>query len=117
MPSPQLPNYLRSHRKRLGLSQKEVAYLLGTDEAAKVCRYERFIRSPSLRTALAYEIIFQRSSCELFAGLFRSIQKEVAARAKILCAKTESGKQDQRSLRKRQMLLLISVAHLEKAAF
>src|SRR2546422_8231312 len=84
MSSPQLPNYLRSNRKRLALSQDEVAFLLGTQSGAKVCRYERFAREPSLETALAFEAIFQRPASELFGGLYQKVQQEVAARAKTL---------------------------------
>ena len=52
-----LPNYLQSQRKRLSLSQEEVAFLLGIrgmNTAAKVCRDEKCAREPSLRDALAY---------------------------------------------------------------
>jgi transcriptional regulator with XRE-family HTH domain len=84
MPSSQLPNYLRSNRKRLALSQDDVAFLLGTQSGAKVCRYERFVREPSLETALAYEVIFQRSASELFGGLYQKVEREVMARAKAL---------------------------------
>src|ERR1022692_2737361 len=57
MTSPQLPNHLLSNRKRLALSQGEVAFLLGTESGAQVCRYEQFDRQPSLETALACEVI------------------------------------------------------------
>ena len=83
-PSPKLPNYLRSHRKRLNLSQDEVAFLLGTLSGARVCRDERFAREPSLATALAYEAIFQKPARELFGGLYDQIAHEVADRAKVL---------------------------------
>ena len=66
MASSQLPNYLRTHRKRLGLSQDEVAYLLGAESGAKASRYERFSREPGFRTALACEAVFQRPIRELF---------------------------------------------------
>jgi transcriptional regulator with XRE-family HTH domain len=88
----QLPNYLRSNRKRLALSQDEVAFLLGTQSGAKVCRYERFAREPSLETALAFEVIFQRSASELFGGLYQKVEQEVVARAKILANRTDQGK-------------------------
>ena len=84
MPSPQLSNYLRANRKRLALSQDEVAFLLGTRSGGKVCRYERFVRQPSLETALAYEAIFRRSVSELFPGLYQNVERAVAKRAKIL---------------------------------
>jgi transcriptional regulator with XRE-family HTH domain len=87
MPSLPLANYLRSNRKRLTLTQEEVAFLLGVkgqDRGVKVCRDERLSREPSLATALAYEVIYQKPVRELFAGVYEGIEQEVAARAKIL---------------------------------
>jgi len=89
MSSTQLSNYLRSNRKRLGLSQDEVAFLLGAQSGAKVCRYERFVREPSLSTALAFEAIFQKPVSELFGGIYQEIEQSVAARAKALTYKTD----------------------------
>jgi transcriptional regulator with XRE-family HTH domain len=93
MPSPQLSNYLRSNRKRLVLSQGEVAFLLGRETSAEVSRYENFERLPSLETALAYEVIFGRSLDEVFGGLYQKAEQEVAKRAKILASRT-NGKRD-----------------------
>jgi transcriptional regulator with XRE-family HTH domain len=105
MTSPQLPNYLRANRKRLALSQDEVAFLLGTENGAKVCRYERFVRVPSLETALACEVIFKRSVSELFPGLYQKVEREVAARAKALAEKTGRRKSKGQAARKREALL------------
>jgi transcriptional regulator with XRE-family HTH domain len=82
-----LPNYLQSQRKRLALSQEEVAFLLGIvgmNKGDKVCRDENFARAPSLQDALAYEAIYGRSVRELFAGLYQQTEQDVKARAKIL---------------------------------
>jgi len=72
------------HRKRSALSQIEVAYLLGTQSAAKVCRYERFVREPGLQTALAYEVVFGVPVSVLFAGLFEQTERDVTSRARAL---------------------------------
>jgi transcriptional regulator with XRE-family HTH domain len=104
MTSLQLPNYLRANRKRLALSQDEVAFLLGTQSGAKVCRNERFVREPSLETALAYEAIYKRSVSELFPGLYRKVEQEVAERAKILISKKNPTKPNQQTARKREAL-------------
>ena len=104
MTSPQLPNYLRSNRKRLAFSQGEVAFLLGTQNGAKVCRYERFVREPSLETALAYEAIFKRSVSELFPGLYQKVEREVAVRAKTLAERTDRRKSNRQTARKREAL-------------
>jgi transcriptional regulator with XRE-family HTH domain len=82
-----LSNYLRTNRRRLTLSQEEVAFLLGAngmDKGIKVCRDENLAREPSLQTALAYEAIYGRPVRELFAGLFEQVERKVAERAKIL---------------------------------
>jgi transcriptional regulator with XRE-family HTH domain len=100
MPSLQLPNYLRSHRKRLALSQDEVAFLLGRVSGAKVCREERFMREPTLATALAYEAIFQMPTRELFAGLYEKVEGEVVERAKMLQGKIDRQKPSRQADRK-----------------
>lgn len=87
MPRRKLPNYLRTHRKRTGFSQEELAFLLGCQNASKVSRYERFARLPTLKTALAYEAIFGASIRELFAGIYEEIEQEVRKRAETLAQK------------------------------
>ncbi len=114
MTSSQLPNYLRANRKRLALSQDEVAFLLGTRSGAKVCRNERFVREPSLETAFAYEVIFQKPARELFGGLYHRIEQEVAARAKTLTYRTALQKPSREMVRKRQMLTDIAAKQSNK---
>jgi transcriptional regulator with XRE-family HTH domain len=99
-----LTNYLRSNRKRLGLSQDEVAFLLGTQSGAKVCRYEKFTREPNLATALACEAIFQKPVRELFAGLYQEVEREVAGRAKVLTHRTNYQNPTNGNTRKLQVL-------------
>ena len=83
-----LPNYLRTHRKQLSLSQEEVAFLLGMkgmDKENKVSRDETYSRIPTLETALAYEAIYGKPIRELFAAIsYEPIAQEVSSRAKIL---------------------------------
>lgn len=100
----QLPNYLLSNRKRLTLSQEEVAFLLGTENGQKVCRHERFSREPSLETAFAYEVIYKRNASELFAGLYQKVEQEVATRAKMLVERTNRSKSSRLIIHKRQVL-------------
>ncbi len=79
-----LENYLRTHRKAAGLTQREVAYLLGMQSASKVSRYEHFDRRPPLETAIAYEIVFAIPIRELFAGVHEHVEHEVKKRARRL---------------------------------
>jgi len=104
MPSQRLSNYLRKFRKLSGLSQEDVAFLLGAQTGAKVCRYERFIRSPGLETALALEVIFKRSVAELFPGLFQRIERGVRDRAGRLAKRKSSADSTRFGVRKHQTL-------------
>lgn len=82
-----LSNYLRTHRKRLALSQEEVAFLLGAkgmDKGIKVSRDENHARKTNLETALAYQVIYGIPVGELFAGLYAQVEREVKERAKVL---------------------------------
>ena len=84
MLSPQVPHHLRANRKRLALSQADVAFLLGNESGGPVSRYEHFKRVPDLETALAYEVIASRATSELFGGMYREAEMKVAERAKML---------------------------------
>jgi len=86
-----LPNYLRTHRKRLGLSQDQAAFLLGVSSSAKISRYESFTRVPNLETALALEAIYQKPVSELFAGLYEEVQRKVAGRTRTLMREEPGG--------------------------
>jgi transcriptional regulator with XRE-family HTH domain len=76
-----LPDYLRSDRRRAGLSQEDIAVLLGSGVLA-ISRYERMRRLPPLEIALAYQAVFGTPVAELFAGRYREIVKQVRARAR-----------------------------------
>lgn len=108
MTSTKLPNYLRSNRKRLGLSQDEVAFLLGAQKGVKVSRYETFAREPSLGTALAFEAILKRPVSELFAGLYQKVDREVMARAKALAHRSVYQKGTRENVRKLKTLASIA---------
>ena len=79
-----LDNYLRTYRKRFGLSQSEMAFLLGCASGAKISRYERNARRPGLDTLLAYERIFGVSIRDLFAGVDEKVGAITEKRARIL---------------------------------
>ena len=108
MASRPLPNHLLKYRKRSALSQAEVAYLLGAKGGAKVCRYEKFLRHPNLKTVLAYLAIFRCNLSELFPGLMQGAQAVVRARAKRLIKKGVLGSSKSLTTRKRQWIALIA---------
>ena len=75
-----LQNYLRSHRRKSGLTQQEVAFLLGCRTGDPISRYEKRRRLPPLETALACEAIFGVPVSELFAGVHEARVKEIRRR-------------------------------------
>lgn len=99
-----LESYLRTHRKRSGLSQDDLAFLLGSASGAKVSRYERRTIQPKLETALAYEAIFRIPTRELFAGLYQKVEIEVVARAQVL-GRELAGSQPRKAILNKMALL------------
>ncbi|MEX2116819.1 MAG: helix-turn-helix transcriptional regulator, partial [Bacteroidota bacterium] len=99
-----LQNYLRTFRKRTGLSQDEIAFLLGCQSGSKVSRCERLRRVPNLETALAYEVIFRVPVRELFAGLFEKVERKTIRRVGQLARKLHNSKGDRFSERKLEAL-------------
>jgi transcriptional regulator with XRE-family HTH domain len=99
-----LQNYLRTHRKRSGLSQQELAFLLGCRSGAKVSRYESFARQPIIQTVFAYELLFGTPSRELFAGIFQRVEEETLRRVQVLRLKLQQAKPRRRTNRKLEFL-------------
>lgn len=89
MASQRLRNYLRTHRKRMGLTQDEMAFLLGCQSGAKVSRYERFARQPCLHTIFLYEAFFGVPAKELFAGEFQKAERLALGRLRFLMIRLE----------------------------
>src|SRR2546428_10823137 len=110
MASHRLPNYLKTYRKRAGLSQDEVAFLLGCRSGAKVSRYERLARRPSLETAFAYEAVFGVPARDLFAGVYEKVESDIVKRARVLAGKLTAAKPDRVMLRKLQSLKAMNSA-------
>ena len=99
-----LPNYLRTYRMRAGLTQDEMAFLLGCRSGAKVSRYEHFTRQPNLKTVFAYQIIFHAPADKLFPGIYHEIEDITSERAKLLAHKLEKGRPTRVTARKIEVL-------------
>jgi transcriptional regulator with XRE-family HTH domain len=108
--SQRLANYLRTYRKHAGLSQNEVAFLLGGESGTKVSRYEQSARLPSLETALAYEAMFGIPPRELFAGIFVKVETATMQRAETLATKLHASPNREMQLAKRKLAGLERIA-------
>lgn len=84
-----LPNYLHTFRKRSGYSQAELAFLLGEQTAKAISHYERAVREPDLRTAIAFEVVFDALAAKLFAGVYEEVELAVNLQARTLCERIE----------------------------
>jgi transcriptional regulator with XRE-family HTH domain len=104
MPQRRLPNYLRASRKQAGLSQDDLAFLLGCGSGTKVSRYELFRRQPGLPTVFALEAIFGKPARELFAGMYEDAEHQTAERARRLIQRLNKHR-DGAQLRRKLALL------------
>ena len=104
MASHQLENYLKTYRRKSGLTQREVAFLLGWKNGAQLSRYEKRHTLPPLRTALAYQAIFKIPVAQLFAGVRNSLDQDISTRVDTLVAslqeKNEQGRPRRQTTRK-----------------
>lgn len=99
-----LNNYLRTYRKRMGLTQNELAFLLGAQSGTKIARYEKDNRTPMPETVFALLIIFRRTPRELFPGSYDDIEKTIIERARLLHG--QLGDQPATPIRERKLQVL-----------
>ena len=90
-----LDNYLRTCRKKAGLSQEEASQLVGLKNRLQFARYERYQSEPSLQVALACEQLFGIPTAQLFAGVSTAVakgtRKRVQAFERTLCRDSATG--------------------------
>ena len=72
-------NRLWKARKRRGLGQKQVAFLIGKT-IGEVSRYERGVRLPELQTILALEIAYGVPLRVLYEDLYEQVRTEMRQR-------------------------------------
>lgn len=80
MPDKRFNNYLRTYRKRAGLTQRTVARLCGRKTGSWAARYELGRRPVPLEIAIAFAAIYGVEIRELFTGKFAQVEAEVEAR-------------------------------------
>ena len=102
MPS-KLIHCLRNERRQTGLTQADLAALLGAPWKSRVSRYERRESLPPLETALGYEAVMRKPVSELFGGMYGGVAHGVKARARGLLARTGAANTALRARRKRSL--------------
>lgn len=80
MASSSVGTYLRFLRRKSGLSQRELALILGSVTASQISRHERSIAPPSLLTAFGYQAVFRMSLSDIFPGLYHAVEDVIEER-------------------------------------
>jgi DNA-binding XRE family transcriptional regulator len=90
-PSPSIkPNMTRVLRRRLGLTQAELAFLVGyQSDSGQVSRIENGTRMPHLAELLIYELLFGVPAVVFFPQIRDRVGSKMAARARMLLSEIE----------------------------
>jgi transcriptional regulator with XRE-family HTH domain len=75
-----IKTYVRPLRRRWGLTQKELAFLIGAKSGTVVSRIEGVKRTPKLAAVLACALVFGVAPAELFPVLISQIHEDVRRR-------------------------------------
>jgi transcriptional regulator with XRE-family HTH domain len=73
-------NRLVLYRKRMQLSQKDVALILGLKNVSVLSHYERGTSRPSLERALGLEIVYRVPVAFLFPEIYEGIRAKIRSR-------------------------------------
>ena len=101
--SPLLPNYLRTLRMQSGLTQPELAALLGVTESA-LSKFETQALAPTKNLIVGTEVIFGKNAREMFPALYALTERHILRRAGSLSAALEKSSGDALSKKKLQLL-------------
>ena len=69
--------YLRTHRRVWGLTQQELAALMGFQSATHVSRIENGKRVPTVKSALACQVIFGIPPAAMFPHAYDMVEEKV----------------------------------------
>jgi len=77
-------NRLWKYRKENGLTQKDVAYILGIKNPSQISHWERGDKIPGTRNMLKLSALYKRLPNDLLWGLYEELREEVIAGKKRL---------------------------------
>jgi len=80
-------NSLVLYRKRMGFSQKQVAQLLGRNDASTLSQYEHGRTLPTLTAALSLEIIYRIPVAYLFPDMYQQLKAHIREQEEILAGR------------------------------
>lgn len=95
---------LQTLRHEAGLSQEDLAYLLGGTTAGMVCRHEKGERAPTLEMGMGYSLVLGTEVQDLFEDLELQIKERIKNRARVLCSTNPLDPADPRAVQRRETL-------------
>jgi DNA-binding XRE family transcriptional regulator len=108
MTQQQLATYLRAHRRNSGLTQRELASVLGYKYDGTVVGHERSLSVPPFIAALGYQAVFRVHASEIFPGFYQTVEQVIEARLAeleaALQAKSGLGRNSRATARKLEWL-------------
>jgi transcriptional regulator with XRE-family HTH domain len=90
------PNRIRQLRMEKGLTQQELAFVVGYESLSTFARLEAGGKLPSLTTALKLEVALQRLVPDIFPELYDQIRTPVAQRRLAVFARKEARREGQK---------------------
>jgi DNA-binding XRE family transcriptional regulator len=79
-----LDSYIEMHRRKHGLSQEELALLMGVDQRRTIAHLERGTRQPSFWHVVVLERLFGAPASELFQGVAEEVDRRIVEHARTL---------------------------------
>lgn len=85
-------NYLRSFRKGLGLTQKELSFLLGKPSISAISKFENDRTTPDLKTAIQFRILYDSKFKRLWPKRYKEYEYFLVDRMDTLAGMLEASK-------------------------
>jgi transcriptional regulator with XRE-family HTH domain len=83
-------NCLKKYRKARGLTQNEVAKVLGFKSTSMISRWERGLSIPSTMNLFRLAVLYRTMADALFIDLRKALEKELHEKEEALKSKHES---------------------------
>ena len=94
-----LKNYLKASRKNMGLTQKELSFLLGKTSVSAISKFENDKTTPDLKTAIEFRILYDSNLKRLWPKRYKEYEYFLVDRMDTLAGMLESGKDNKAKLK------------------
>jgi transcriptional regulator with XRE-family HTH domain len=108
---------VRVLRRRLGLTQRELAYLIGYDSDSQLSRIENGSRHPRLTEMLILELVLGLPALTVFPEIRQSVDREMSSRIRSLLrdvSRTDGRKTPRVSYKNAQLERLLASVRIQE---